>query len=153
MRGRVCAALRALHAVSVEAGGAPGIPDVNHARGWIELKQINAWPVRPEGVVRCEHFSQQQRIWIMERARAILRAPISMYMDVPITLVPPGLVHLLLRVGPGVAGDWLLLPGDYAAHAFGIAATKAQLLANSVKSWENGLDDAELLQVVRTTTR
>jgi len=42
-----------------------GIADVsficggNH--GWVELKQLDKWPVRPSTIVRCKHYTTQQR--------------------------------------------------------------------------------------------
>lgn len=46
-----------------------GCPDVNFVDGWIELKHVPKWPVRG-GVVRIEHYTNEQRIWLMRRWRA-----------------------------------------------------------------------------------
>jgi len=42
-----------------------GIADVSFVcggkHGWIELKQIDAWPKRDSTIVRCKHYTTQQR--------------------------------------------------------------------------------------------
>lgn len=42
-----------------------GIADVSFVcggeHGWIELKQMDAWPKRPGTIVRCKHYTTQQR--------------------------------------------------------------------------------------------
>ena len=52
-----------------------GIADVsfvgnNGKHGWIELKQINEWPVRPTTLVRMPHFTDAQRIWLKRKGEA-----------------------------------------------------------------------------------
>jgi hypothetical protein len=130
MRQRVNDALASLDAVSTEFGG--GFPDVNHALGWIELKQISDWPVNAATPVAVAKFYQDQRVWIRKRCRCAL-----------------GIVHLILHVSR--PDDWILLPGRWAADHLGRGATKDHVLANSIKSWERGLDPADLCETIKRT--
>ncbi|MCK5600550.1 hypothetical protein KAR91_01705 [Candidatus Pacearchaeota archaeon] len=64
-------------ATSVENPACPGTPDVQFIGGWIELKFLETWPKRKETSVRIEHFSPQQRVWLLRRwmAEVNLRIP------------------------------------------------------------------------------
>lgn len=93
MRKRVVAALRDVHAVSVENGAGAGTPDVNCALGWLELKSIDELPARPETPVRVPHFSPEQRLWLTKRCRA------------------GGAAWMLIKAGR----EWILLWGETAA--------------------------------------
>jgi hypothetical protein len=66
------------HAQRHEDKHSSGIPDVSYGilvtgrlergvNGWIELKTIPFWPVRPETIVRVDHYTQEQRIWLKQR--------------------------------------------------------------------------------------
>ena len=66
MRGQVCDVLRSLDAISVENPAYPGTPDVNFVEGWVELKWIRAWPAREKTVVKIDHYTQQQRVWLFK---------------------------------------------------------------------------------------
>lgn len=48
-----------------------GIADVSYAargiQGWIELKCLPEWPVRQDTIVKIDHFTPQQRIWLYRR--------------------------------------------------------------------------------------
>jgi len=59
-----------LDATSVENPACPGTADVQHIDGWLELKFLEAWPKRAETTVRIEHFSPQQRVWLLRRYMA-----------------------------------------------------------------------------------
>jgi hypothetical protein len=127
MRKRVVAALKSLHAVSVENGCGLGTPDVNCVSGWLELKSIEGWPVRPDTPVKIEHLSQDQRVWLLMRRRAGGRA------------------WLLLKV----ADDWLLFDGaDVFDRRFGTEMNRAEVEALASKVWHDGLDDADLLEIM-----
>lgn len=122
MRQRVVGALRPLHAVSVENGVGVGTPDVNYAHGWIELKSVERWPKDPAGVLRVEHFTPAQRIWLRARQQA------------------GGLSWLLLKVDR----DWLLFRGDAAAETVGVS-DRWTLIERASKVWTGGLDEGDLL--------
>ena len=129
MRRRVIRALKPLHAIAVENGCGMGTPDVNLSTGaWIELKSIDAWPARPETPLRIEHFSQEQRIWLLQRSKA------------------GGEAWLLLKV----ADDWLLFDGEMAAALVGEDEGTQQMLKDNCNTlWEGGLDEKELLEILR----
>ncbi len=127
MRGRVVHALRSLKAFAVENACLPGTPDVTMLTGlWMELKQIPAWPVRVDTLVRVDHFRPEQRIWLSDWSAA------------------GGRCCVLLRVHR----DWLWLEGGWAADNLG-HVTRATLLRSAVKVWEGGLNEKELLDACR----
>lgn len=70
LANRVMKALKPLHAIRVENPCHPGTPDVDTARGWIELKQVDSWPKRASTPLRLPHFTPQQKIWLDKRTRA-----------------------------------------------------------------------------------
>lgn len=89
-----------------------GRPDVNYCvvgvEGNIELKQIAAWPKKPETVVEVDHFTPQQRIWIRTRLSA------------------GGRVYVLLQVVRPTA-VYMLLPGEWARLYLGLTATQEMI--------------------------
>lgn len=106
-------ALKKLHPVRIESTLTDsGIPDVNYSEGWMELKYAERWPPRG-GPLRIEHFTQQQRTWLIERRQAGGRA------------------FLLLKVG---TKEWLLFDGLVAAALLG-NAKKDRLYEVSVARW------------------
>ena len=58
---------RGLDACSVENPAYPGTPDIQYIGGWIECKYLEDWPRRAGTTVRIEHFTPQQRVWILRR--------------------------------------------------------------------------------------
>ena len=147
LRQRVVYALRSLHAVSVEAGGAPGIPDVAHALGWMELKVVKAWPVRPDTPLRVPHFTAQQREWIRARCTALVQLYENRNRGQPEHLWP-GMRWSGMTVLIVVGREWLLLSGVTAVLRLG-SATRVQLVDNSIKHWQRGPTDAELLSAIQ----
>lgn len=111
-----------LDAIRVENPARPGTPDVNYLHGWIENKWARHWPVRPGTKLAVDHFTPQQRVWLLRRSRA------------------GGRVHLLLKVGE----TWMLFEGSVAARLLG-HATKEELLQAAVKVWPRGLREMELV--------
>ena len=57
-----------LHIERIENGVALGTPDVNYCirgqAGWIELKFLPEWPKRSTTLVRVDHFTKEQRIFL-----------------------------------------------------------------------------------------
>jgi len=89
--------LKPLHPVRIESHMEPGIPDVNYSQGWVELKYAERWPPRG-GPLRVDHFTKEQRGWLVQRRKAGGRA------------------FLLLKVGDE---EWLLFDGLVAAAMLG----------------------------------
>lgn len=126
MRKRIVGrTLKPLDAVSVENPAYPGTPDVNFVEGWVELKWIRRWPVRPETEVKIDHYTPQQRVWLKRR------------------WMKGGNVWLLLQVG----AEWLLFDGDTAAEVVG-RATRKELQLAAHAYWPEGLRDHELRQIM-----
>jgi hypothetical protein len=123
IRGKVITALHMLHAVAIENAVDKGTPDINCLAGWIELKQLGAWPKRETSVVTIPHFTQEQRIWLTRRCES------------------GGAAWLLLRVGH----EWLLFWGHWAAKNIN-SCTRAQLVEGAVAYWPDGLNGAELVR-------
>lgn len=44
-----------------------GMPDVEFIGGWAELKWKSEWPKRPRTPLRLDHYTQDQRDWLMRR--------------------------------------------------------------------------------------
>lgn len=52
-----------------------GIADVSYVsrfgnHGWIELKKINEWPKRESTIVRIDHYTDDQRMWLKRKGKA-----------------------------------------------------------------------------------
>lgn len=90
-------------ATSVENPAYPGTPDVQYIGGWLELKYLEDWPKREETTVRIEHFSPQQRVWLLRRYLACLKRD-HRY----------GSGWLVLYVAS--TKDWLVFDGETAAR-------------------------------------
>lgn len=60
-------------ATSVENPAYPGTPDIQYIDGWIECKYLEKWPARHDTTVRIEHFTPQQRVWLLRRYLACLK--------------------------------------------------------------------------------
>lgn len=58
-----------------------GCPDVNYTGGWIELKNVPKWPKRPNTLVRIDHYTDQQRLWLLRRWKAGGRAFLVVQVD------------------------------------------------------------------------
>jgi hypothetical protein len=106
LRRDVCKALAALDAFPVENSVGFGCPDVYCLHGqWIELKYLQAWPVRENTSVRIDHYTPKQRTWAQRHKHR------------------GGTPWMLIQVGTEV----LILPGEWAAVAVG-TATRIELI-------------------------
>ncbi len=113
LAGHVMKALKPLDGLRVENPCHPGTPDVNYIGGWIELKQQNAWPKKPETPLKLNHdLTLQQRIWLIRREDK------------------GGVALVLVQV----ARDYLLLSGGVAARLIG-EATQAELKTAAIAIW------------------
>ena len=101
-----------LDPVRVENPAHPGTPDVEYIGGWVELKHADAWPIHAHTELKIDHFTQQQKVWLLRR------------------WVAGGTVHLLLQV----KNDWLLFTGPKAGDFVG-CSTKDDLIYNAKKHW------------------
>lgn len=128
MRQSITKALKPLHAIAVENPVLPGTPDVNYVGGWIELKWARSWPVRPDSIVRIDHYTVQQRVFAYKRRKA------------------GGQCWWLLQVKK----EWLLLDGAVAALHVN-RATRQELIDLAERYWPAGLLTEELLQFLRDT--
>ena len=108
--------LKKYHPTRIESPMSPGVPDVNYTYGWIELKYLERWPVRPTTPVRIEHFTKQQRVWLTRR------------------VVAGGRAFLLLKVGMGSDSEWLLFNGRVAAENIDLC-NKEQLTRICLGRW------------------
>ena len=117
MRKRVVQWLSDLDAFAVENPAHPGTADVNYIEGWVELKQLKAWPKRASTPVRIEHYTSQQRIRARKRWNK------------------GGNIFWLLQV----KNEWLLLDGNVAAALYdgGAAPTRAELYERARMTWTN----------------
>ncbi len=114
---------------------APDIPDVVYCLdgdvGWIELKQIDRWPVRPSTPVRVRHFTAGQRLWLRQWARG------------------GGRCFVLLRVGETWQEyEYLLLDGAWAAARLG-DVPKDTLICNCLGIWRRAIDGEQLTRYLR----
>lgn len=123
------------HAMRVENPAMPGTPDVNWCwqgwEGWVELKCLEKWPTGKDTIVRCEHYTIQQRNWLCKRLRF------------------GGRVAILLKVRQ----DWLLFQTHKAFYEFGRSATKSQLLVHSTRYWKGRLHPNEFIMALKGDTR
>ncbi len=125
MRRQVVTVLRPLDAISVENSAYPGTPDVNFVDGWVELKWLRNWPKCETAIVAISHFTPQQRVWLLRRARA------------------GGNVWLLLQC----KREWLLFDAQTAARVVGRSSVN-ELVRWAHTYWPSGLKKDELLSIL-----
>lgn len=66
-----CLLTKSLHPVRIEnALATPGLPDVSIAPGFVELKWARAWPKKHTTPLRIDHYTDDQRHWLLRRAAA-----------------------------------------------------------------------------------
>jgi len=51
-----------------------GVPDLSYSHGgvhgWIELKWLEAWPKRDATIVKIDHYTKEQKYFLLSRGRA-----------------------------------------------------------------------------------
>jgi hypothetical protein len=115
------------HVQSHEDRYSEGIPDLSYgvpgAGGWIELKQVEKWPVKAESLVKPKKFTPAQVNWLLRRGK---RA---------------GFCYILIKVAQH---DFFLF-NFTGAKALREGRTKDWYLANCLKHWPKNIDPAELI--------
>lgn len=127
LRRKIVSILKPLDAVSVENPAYPGTPDVNFIEGWVELKWLRSWPKREKTIVTIEHFTQQQRVWLLRRWKK------------------GGNVYLLLQV----RREWLLFTGETAAKIIG-KKDRLGLIEAAKNYWSGQLPENEFISSIRS---
>jgi hypothetical protein len=56
------------HAIPVENSKKIGTPDVTFIHGWIECKWLDQYPVKKGTIVRINHFTGKQRLWLIKHS-------------------------------------------------------------------------------------
>jgi hypothetical protein len=114
------------HVQRIENAVGTGMCDVNiciaGTESWVELKQLDNWPVKADTLVLVPHYTPQQRNWQRARAQA------------------GGRVYVLLQVDT----FYLLLPWYAAVSQLG-KCTRDVLLANALLHAVGRFPEAELL--------
>lgn len=105
-----------------------GIPDLSFGakgvNGWIELKQIAAWPVRPGTPAKPDRYTPQQVNWLMRRNRR------------------GGSCFVMVKVGEG---EYFLFAGNMARHvARGLV--RSDYYTMCLASWQGSIVPHELLR-------
>lgn len=127
LNARLMKAMRGLHPVRVENPACPGTPDINYSGGWIESKILNRWPADPQAVVKCDHFTPQQRVWHKRRA------------------VAGGVSYVVIQIEQ----DVLVLRGNDAADLLG-KVNRAKLLKLALAVYRRGINEQHLQSVLVT---
>lgn len=122
---RVKKALAPLKPFRVENPALPGTPDVNFRGGWMELKWEREWPKRADTIVRCDHFTPQQKAFAVAHWRAGRNTTVLWTVE----------------------GQWMLFDGQTAAKIIG-KVDRAELEARALRVWKP-LDDADFLGYIR----
>lgn len=68
LQGKVLRQLWFLHGIPVENPKKPGTPDIAFIHGWIECKWLDRYPVKKGTIVRIEHFTGKQRLWLLKHS-------------------------------------------------------------------------------------
>ena len=68
LQGKVLRRLWFLHGIPVENVKKAGTPDIAFIHGWIECKYLDQYPARKGTIVRIEHFTGKQRLWLMKHS-------------------------------------------------------------------------------------
>jgi hypothetical protein len=128
MRRKVVKILKPLDGIAVENPACPGTPDVYYLNGWIELKEADNWPARPDTPLRLPHFKPHQRAWAIRHIHK------------------GGICSMLLKVGKF---EWYLLDGLFSANRLG-NVTREEIRTASLEVFDKGLDSERFLKCLRS---
>lgn len=110
LNGRIRSALYGRDPRRCENAVDPGTPDIHYIGGWIESKQLPAFPKRPETVVAVAHYVQGQRSWHVRRCKA------------------GGRVHVVIEV----AGECFVFDALNAAQHLGVDWTREDMVREAL---------------------
>jgi len=68
LQTKVLRLLWCYNGIPVENPKKIGTPDVAFIHGWIECKYLDQYPVKKGTIVRIEHFTGKQRLWLMKHS-------------------------------------------------------------------------------------
>ena len=105
-----------------------GIPDLSYSHGgvhgWIELKWLEAWPKREATIVRIQHYTKEQKHFLLSRGRA------------------GGRCWLLLRIGRAH------MIFNHEASRYVGEQNAAWLEFSATEAWDNGIDFEQLTRIL-----
>ena len=120
------------HVQSHEDRYSEGIPDLSYGaqavNGWIELKQIDKWPTKADGLAKPKKFTPAQVNWLVRRGKKA------------------GFCFVLVKVAQH---DFFLF-NFTEAKALREGREKRWFLANSIRHWSGSINPAELLGLLST---
>ena len=128
MKSVLTKALSSLDPVCIESPKTGlGIPDVNFIGGWIECKNLDAWPKgADDNPVRFPHpLTKEQGIWLYRRARA------------------GGFAMVCAKV----SSSWFLFDGIWIKDLWG-KMTRPDMILEADLYMERGLDKERLLKFI-----
>lgn len=129
VRKLITPVLADLHGHRVESSTMPGIPDLNYAQGWLELKVFRPYPAGSDEFALCrEPLKPQQRAWLLARSMAGGRA--------------------YVLVAACYDDEWLLLDGAWAARCLERVTIDA-VRRHALRIWRGSLDLKTLKELLK----
>lgn len=128
MRHAIRPALKRLHGFGVETATMPGVPDLNHVHGWVELKVIKVF--EPVVEFYCP-WTPQQRAWALERQ------------------AKGGRVQLLSRTDERDRGEWFLHDARVLAREWAQGCPESIFREHAARCWNGVPDQNELVEFFR----
>lgn len=117
---------------SIETKYLTGIPDIAFGargiNGWIELKQVKAWPKREDTIIKPEHYTAEQVNWLSKRGKK------------------GGNCFVMVRVG---ADDYFIFTWPW-ARMIQKGMDKGDYMAKCDFHWKGSIVPDELLNILVT---
>ena len=111
------------HVCRIESYAGVGQPDVNGCAAgqtwWMELKCLDEFPKRHTTIVKVNHFTPEQRVWILNRVKH------------------GGRVFVFVKVGKD---DFYLFDGKDAAENLGVNWVRNGWLFHCIRCWKGRVD-------------